>query len=300
MSRCPNCDAENPPEAAHCGACGEPLHQSAFQGDAIPPRGQHEEPEQPTVAAVSGDTREQTATVVAVDEAAGTPDPPAAYEAIPETERTDRVVPTTPQVARDQPDRVVSAAPQRPAQAAEGASLIGEDDLPAWLRAWDAGEGANQSAAPDAEAQAWMDGGEPEPDEPPPPVSVSSYAASATTLVEMEQTAGPAATTEPARASEARPRSRGEAVFAQVAQADLGDVAGRERVSAWRAPAEPAPQSEGRGVPELPPRPVARPIPARARRKQQQQASPLALAAVIAAALFFLFSLIFFLFVVVF
>src|SRR5919199_5110018 len=84
-----------------------------------------------------------------------------------------------------------------------------------------------------------------------------------------------------------RPRSRGEAVFAQVAESEAAtDAAARERVSTWRAPLEPAAPA----APQLPPRPIS----ARSRRPQPQ-ASPLALVVVIVAALFFLFSLIFFL-----
>src|SRR5207248_2242689 len=71
-----------------------------------------------------------------------------------------------PAVAPPPVERVVeqrAAAPaSRPAGQAESGALIGEEDLPAWLRAWEANAStAKQSATADADNQEWMLGSEP-------------------------------------------------------------------------------------------------------------------------------------------
>ena len=290
MIRCPNCDAENPPEATHCARCGHALEQAVDEpGREIADVGREQPDRDGADFAIARSSQSPEA-----DEA-----PEATRTPIPATDTATRAteVDASPAMGapvaehqaadgRQEPsDEVVSAYPQRGADAVESASLIGEEDLPAWLRAWDSTEGTtdarSRAQAADTDAQSWMVGVEPEHEEAAP-ASRGAHAPSDELVGPMQQAPTPIA----------RPRSRGEAVFAQVAENEAAvDAAARERVSTWRAPVEPAAPA----APQLPPRP----IPARSRR-QQPQASPLALVVVIVAALFFLFSLIFFLMNVVF
>jgi hypothetical protein len=301
--RCPNCDAENPPEATHCHHCGhdlapavdEPNRELADAGHEQPDRELadlgHEQPDRDDadLAMVHGAERPEAdedldatlATFPTADTAAMAPElDPSPPVGAPVAEREE------PNGLQEPSDQVVSTSPQRGGEAVESASLIGEEDLPAWLRAWDATEGSSTRAqAADTDMPSWMVGIESEQEETAP-ASRGGHGPSDELAAPVQQAPAPAV----------RQRSRGEAVFAQVAENEAAvDAAARERVSTWRPPVEPVAGPADRGAPQLPPRPTS----ARSRR-QQPQASPLALVAVIAAALFFLFSLIFFLMNVVF
>lgn len=306
MIRCPNCDAENPPEATHCHHCGHALAPAVDEPDRELADAGHEQPDRElTQVGPEQPDRDDADFAMAhgAESREADEDPDATLATIPTADTAamapelDASPPVIAPVAEHEPadgrqepsDQVVSASPQRGGEPVESASLIGEEDLPAWLRAWDATEGSSdarsRAQAADSDMPSWMVGVEPEHEEPAS-AAPGGHAPSEDLVAPVQQAPAPAA----------RPRSRGEAVFAQVAENEAAvDAAARERVSTWRPPVEPAAAPADRGAPQLPPRPT----PARSRR-QQPKASPLALVAVIAAALFFLFSLIFFLMNVVF
>ncbi len=182
MSICPHCQAENASGATSCQACGKPLATATPSGGlplwlrALNPEGQAEED---TVVA-------QANTPTPIDGTKGTGaaakmPPVAAAAAAPPTEaaqaaheqatvrptaESERVTPSfaMPTTTAGGTDTVIATQPTAGARSSgpptttaptnETASLISEDDLPSWLRAFSEPERDSKTTTDDD--QSWM------------------------------------------------------------------------------------------------------------------------------------------------
>ncbi len=177
MINCPHCQAENEPKAKECQACDKEL-VIVPQSEALPSWLQALKPDH-----LKGD--EENDTVVLAQTATLSPEvapvetepaPVLALQpvAIAATSKasavgggTDTLVATQPTaasrpVSETAAPRSRAAAPPAPAESASNtnhdtASLINEDDLPAWLRVYSEADTAKQTA--ETEDQSWMTGG---------------------------------------------------------------------------------------------------------------------------------------------
>ena len=126
MTTCPQCSAENPPEAATCRRCGHALRPAEPQGQAeLPSWLQQLNPDAAAPSQAAAKPVAPPAAPPAPPAPAATPGPVAARQAA--APPTERVV-----------EQRAAAPASRPAGQAESGALIGEEDLPAWLRAWEA------------------------------------------------------------------------------------------------------------------------------------------------------------------
>lgn len=235
MITCPDCHAENDEGAKACQACGRALAQGEAAGAALPPWLQQLKPE----------AEEDTAIAVAAA--------PAKSAAAASTDG----------LFAAQPPRGKSRGKQaarRDAEAAKGgtvetASLIGEDDLPAWLRAF--GDNQTQQQASATADESWMVGAEAD-------AAAANPAAPQNLAQSWQSPARPAGTPQ----GGARARSGAASIFAKPSDGP----AKPERVIA--TPAAPPPTSVSPAAPEPEPplraangRPtLPRPVPAQRER----------------------------------
>lgn len=277
MRTCPHCQSENPADAVICSHCSMQL-ASAPPGDevALPDWLQQLEPEQH--GADGADAIAVTA--VTVPEPAG------------QIARFNASDPVTEDTVVEQ----VAVAPARGAATAGhrgSEALIDENDLPAWLRAWDANETAVKegASAKQEDDLSWI--GDSDADDPPPLESATSAESEAPELeLAWHAAAHPVA----------RQHSKAEAVFAQMAspspapdtEAAIGTSAPARRstlhASLVSSPVAPG-SSIAPAVNDLRAVMVSRSEP----RRQGRTAATLVLAA---ALMFFVVSLAFFLFTI--
>lgn len=279
MRTCPHCQSENPADAVICSHCSMQL-ASAPPGDevALPDWLQQLEPEQH--GADGADAIAVTA--VTVPEPAG------------QIARLNTSDPVTEDTVVEQvavaPARGAATTGQRGSEA-----LIDENDLPAWLRAWDANETAAKegASAKQEDDLSWI--GDSDADDRPPPESATSAESDESEAPELELAWYAAA--HPV----ARQHSKAEAVFVQMAspsppatEAAIGTSAPARRstlhASLVSPPVAPGP-SITPAVNDLRAVMVSRSEP----RRQGRTAATLVLAA---ALMFFGISLAFFLFTI--
>jgi len=193
---CPDCHAENETGAETCHSCGRALPQAEPANAALPPWLQQLKPEDALL------------------------EEPMAVSARAIATGTDSVLaaPKSKSSTRSKPE----PEPKGGAQSGmtETASLISEDDLPAWLRAFGEVESQKQAAPAD---ESWMVGVDAEG---------AANHASAQNLAQSWQA--------PSRPVEARARSGAASVFAKPGES----VAKADRVIASAAPVAPAPEPE--------------------------------------------------------
>ncbi len=229
MIICPDCQAENTNDAKTCHACGHALAPAEAASAPLPQWLQQLKPE------VEADVPQEALAM--------SKGPTAALFG------TDSLVAASPKGAapasRDRSASRREAAVIEAAKggnAAETASLISEDDLPAWLRAFGEAETKNTAAASTDES--WMVGAE---------------AASTTSAAASQNLAHswPA----PARSAEVRARTSGaSSIFAKPAD----NAAKQDRVMAIPAAAVPTPEPSpapraSNARPDLPrPKPTTR------------------------------------------
>ena len=206
MTTCPDCHAENANDARTCHACGHALQQGEATSAPLPQWLQQLKPE-----------AEEELPLAALAVSTG---PTAALFG------TDSLVAASPKGApspsrdRSASRRAAEEDAAKGANMAETASLISEDDLPAWLRAFGEAETKNAAASTD---ESWMVGAE---------AAGTISAAASQNLAQSWQA--------PARPAEARARSGASSVFAKPADG----AAKQDRVMATpvtAAPPEPTP-----------------------------------------------------------
>lgn len=175
MINCPDCQAENEPEAKLCHACGKEF-VTVPQTEALPSwlqalKPDHIKEDEATDAVVLAQTATlstETQSLEAEQAPAVEPRPVAVASMTSRISGgTDTLVATQPTpasrpVAEAPASRGRAAAPPTASKPAgntnnDTASLINEDDLPAWLRAYS--EPDTAKLAVEAEDQSWMTGG---------------------------------------------------------------------------------------------------------------------------------------------
>jgi hypothetical protein len=194
---CPDCHAENETGAESCHSCGRALPQVETANAPLPPWLQQLKPEEDAIL-------EEPVPVAARAGATGTDSVIAAPHAPGRAQENKDLDP-----ARDSAHGGMT----------ETASLISEDDLPAWLRAFGEVESQKQAAPAD---ETWMLGAN---------ADAANQAASQN-LAQSWQS--------PARPAEARARSGAASVFAKPAEG----AAKPDRVITSAAPVETAPEPE--------------------------------------------------------
>lgn len=239
MITCPDCHAENETGAEACHSCGRALPKVETANAPLPQWLQQLKPEEDALV-------EEPVPVAARAAAIG----------------TDSVIAAPQSTRRAKPEsEAAQGGPQ--GGMTETASLISEDDLPAWLRAFGEVESQKQAAPAD---ESWMVGAD---------ADTANGPVAAQNLAQSWQA--------PARPAEARARTGAASIFAKPAES----VARPERVIAPTAPPAPAPEPE----PEV--RPVAgrldlpRPTPM-PRERSGMPLQRVALVAFIAALVIFL------------
>lgn len=174
MINCPHCQAENEPAAKVCHACGKEL-VTVPQTEALPPWLQALKPDHlkedeatDTVVLAQTSTLSAETAPAEVEQAPAVAPQPVAAASTASTISggTDTLVATQPTpasrpVSEPTAPRSRAAAPAADKSAgnasSDTASLINEDDLPAWLRVYSEPDTAKQTA--EAEDQSWMTGG---------------------------------------------------------------------------------------------------------------------------------------------
>lgn len=169
MISCPHCQAENEAEANACRACDNELTPVAAS-EGLPPWLQALKPDQSQEAEAADAPAASLTEDAPQDEPLALPPMPVMVggggNAAPGTGGTDTLVATQPTPpSRAVPPRA-SAPPSTQSSegptkgssnsTAETASLINEDDLPAWLRAFS--ETDTTAQATQADEQSWMTG----------------------------------------------------------------------------------------------------------------------------------------------
>ena len=199
MITCPDCHAENETGAESCHSCGRALPQVETANTPLPPWLQQLRPE------TEDSLLEEPVPVAARAIATG----------------TDSVIASPQGPKRAKKDKDLDPAKEG-AQGGmtETASLISEDDLPAWLRAFGEVESQKQTAPAD---ESWMLGAN---------ADGAANQAASQNLAQSWQS--------PARPAEARTRTGAASVFAKPAEG----VTKADRVIASAAPAAPAPEPE--------------------------------------------------------
>ena len=245
MITCPDCHAENELDATECQSCGRALPQPEAANAPLPQWLQQLKPE------------------AEVDEPLEVKTPVGAASA--SMLGTDSIISSKPPSARRAKRESEAEKGGGQSNMTETASLISEDDLPAWLRAFGDAESKQQTTASTDES--WMVGAEDEG---------SANVAAAQNLAQSWQS--------PTQPAASRARSGAASIFAKPSDAP----ARPERVIA-AAPtpvvAEPEPETLARpssGRPELP-----RPVPT-SRERSGVSLQRVALVAFIAALLIFL------------
>ena len=243
MITCPDCHAENEHDAEACHSCGRALPRVETANAPLPPWLQQLKPETEDDDALL----EEPVPVAARAAATG----------------TDSVIAAPKSNKRAMPE-VDSSKGGAQGGMTETASLISEDDLPAWLRAFGEVEAKNEAAPAD---ESWMVGADAE---------AAANAAAAQNLAQSWQS--------PARSAEARARTGAASVFAKSAE---GAAKPERVITSAVAPVAPAPEAEpatraADGRPELP-RPV--PMP---RERGGMSLQRIALIAFVAALVIFL------------
>lgn len=238
MITCPDCHAENETGAESCHSCGRALPQVETANAPLPPWLQQLKPEDSLV--------EEPVPVAARASATG----------------TDSVI-AAPQAPRRAKKDLDSGKESAPNGMTETASLISEDDLPAWLRAFGEVESQKQAAPAD---DSWMLGAS---------ADGAATPAAAQNLAQSWQS--------PTRPAEARARTGAASVFAKPTEG----TARPERVIAAAAPAAPAPEPEPEVRPASGRLDLPRPTPM-PREKGGMPLQRVALAAFVAALVIFL------------
>lgn len=177
MINCPQCQAENEDDARVCQQCSAEL-VAAPAGDDLPPWLQALKPDhraeaddeaipapiaEPVAVAAGGAKHEAPASAQeAPTPARPVASAPATAPVAKADSGTDTVVATQPTPIRRPAPTEAPRAANPPAAPQSGttdtASLISEDDLPSWLRAFSENDGGAQSATVDD--QSWMTGGD--------------------------------------------------------------------------------------------------------------------------------------------
>jgi hypothetical protein len=239
---CPDCHAENDTGAEACHSCGRALPQVETANAPLPSWLQQLKPEEDALI-------EEAVPVSASAIAVG----------------TDSVL-ASPKNKGTGSKR--SKAEQEPKGGAQGgmtetASLISEDDLPAWLRAFGEVESQKQAAPAD---ESWMVGADAEGANSP---------TSSQNLAQSWQA--------PARPAEARARTGASSVFSKPGESATKS----ERVMTSVAPAAPAPEPEPEARPAVTRMELPRPAPTQ-RERSGMPLQRVALVAFVAALIIFL------------
>jgi hypothetical protein len=211
---CPDCHAENETDAEVCHSCGRALPQVETANAPLPQWLQQLKPEDDALL-------EESMPVAARASAVGTDSVLAA----PKSKISKR--------SKPEPEAKNGAHTGM----TETASLISEDDLPAWLRAFGEVEAQKQAAPAD---ESWMVGADAEGAASP---------ASAQNLAQSWQA--------PARPAEARARSGAASVFSKPGES----AAKPERVIVSSVPVAPAPEPEPEVRPANARMDLPRPLP---------------------------------------
>ena len=241
MITCPDCHAENETGAESCHSCGRALPQVETANAPLPPWLQQLRPEEDTLL-------EEPVPVAARASATG----------------TDSVIasPHGPKRAKKSKD-LDPAKDNAQGGMTETASLISEDDLPAWLRAFGEVETQKQAAPAD---ESWMVGAN---------ADGPTNQAAAQNIAQSWQS--------PVRPAEARARTGAASVFSKPAEG----AAKPERVIASAAPVAPAPEPEPEARPASGRMELPRPTPM-SRERSGMSLQRVALVAFLAALVIFL------------
>ncbi len=149
MIICPQCQAENETGAALCHGCGTILPTLAG-GGALPSWLQALKPE-PVLAGGAAKPLAGGTAKLGTGDLLPAPLPSVVAASAPAASGTDTLMATQPTPAA----RATANSPAKSGgQASETASLISEDDLPAWLRAFS--EPDTATVATSADDQSWM------------------------------------------------------------------------------------------------------------------------------------------------
>lgn len=170
MSICPHCTAKNEATATVCRSCGQPLQPATPAASAeLPAWLQQLKPE--SAPAPARDEVLATAPVVfrptttpvtaapadSAQPTAQTPARPAGGETAASKPAASAAVAPQPPPRPATPPAVAAPPAEKPATSqTETASLVTEEDLPSWLRAFSENESQKPASAPVSEGQSWL------------------------------------------------------------------------------------------------------------------------------------------------
>lgn len=156
MTTCPHCTAKNDTTATDCRACGEALPPAVPTATAeLPAWLRQMNPESAPAADVVLETAPAPPQTAAATAVADPDDRP--LNIAPAPEQTDAATAST--TARQPIPQAAAPAPKPAPAQVETASLVSEDDLPAWLRAFSDNDSLKNGANDrESEGLAWMAG----------------------------------------------------------------------------------------------------------------------------------------------